>query len=205
VEEGVTWFAQGAPRQPRRLVVVIPPLAWVFAPLPLVFAFWGLCASRRGNGRFADVLWCAATLAAKPLILVHTALLEPTAVAFWLIVAVAIIVPALGLVLLPSRLRPWALLAVGIFCSLLILADVVYYRFFGDVLSTPATLAAHQTGQVWGSIRTVFTPGLLWLVADWPVACWLPHACRAEGRLCLRARRVYTFRWPQVRPWQRLW
>src|SRR5207237_2194678 len=50
---------------------------------------------------------------------------------------------------------------------------VVYYRFFGDVLSTPALLGAHQTGQVWGSVRTLFTPDLIWLVADWPFAVWI--------------------------------
>jgi lipoteichoic acid synthase len=173
VEEGVTWFAQVAPRQPRRLVVVVPPLAWVLAPLPLLLALWGLFASRGGDRRFADVVWCGATLTAKPLILVHTALLEPTAVAYWLIVAVAVLVPALALFLLPQRWRPWALLGIGFFCSLLILADVVYYRFFGDVLSTPAMLAARQTGHVWGSIGSLFTPGLVWLVADWPIAFWL--------------------------------
>jgi phosphoglycerol transferase MdoB-like AlkP superfamily enzyme len=176
VEEGVTWFAQVSPRQSRRLVVVVPPPAWIFAPLPLLVALFGLFSLRTTDRRLripADVLWCVATLAAKPLILVHTALLEPTAVAYWSIVAVAVVVPALGHLILPQRLRPWVLLVVGIFCSLLILADVVYYRFFGDVLSTPAMLAARQTGHVWGSIGNLFTPGLVWLVADWPIACWL--------------------------------
>jgi lipoteichoic acid synthase len=184
VEEGVTWFAQVAPRQPRRLVIVVPPVAWVVAPLPLVVVLWGLFGLRivdRGwrnaappfGAAIADVWWCAATLAAKPLILAHVALLEPTAAAYWLILAVAVVLPMLGLLLLPRRARPWALLVLGVFCSLLILADVVYYRFFGDVLSTPALLAAHQTGHVWGSIGSLLTPGLLWLIADWPFALWL--------------------------------
>ena len=56
---------------------------------------------------------------------------------------------------------------------MLTLADVVYYRFFGDVLSTPAMLAAHQTGHVWGSVGSLFSPGLLWLLVDWPFAVWL--------------------------------
>ena len=30
-----------------------------------------------------------------------------------------------------------------------------------------------QTGHVWGSIRSLFTPGLLWLIVDWPFALWL--------------------------------
>ena len=201
VEEGVTWFAQVAPRQPRALVVVVPPPAWIVAPLPLLVALWGLFALRRQHAglkpratpetpratletpraiaiagfspAIVDVVWCAATLATKPLVLTHAALLEPTAVAYWLILAVAIVVPVLGLLILPRRVRPWVLLGIGIFCSLLILADVVYYRFFGDVLSTPALLAVHQTGHVWGSVGSLFTPGLLWLLIDWPFACWL--------------------------------
>ena len=177
VEEGVIWFAQVAPRQPRTLVIVVPPPAWIFAPLPLVFALWGLYGLRSADRGLRigepDVLWCAATLAAKPLILAHAARLEPTAVAYWLILAVATVVPMLARLILPRRLRPWALLAVGIFCSLLLLADVVYYRFFGDVLSTPAMLAARQTGHVWGSVSSLFTPGLLWLLIDWPFAAWL--------------------------------
>ena len=83
---------------------------------------------------------------------------------------------------LPRRVRPWALLAIGIFCSTLILADVVYYRFFGDVLSAPAMLAARQTGHVWGSVGSLFTPGLLWLVIDWPFAIWLAVRLSRRGR-----------------------
>src|SRR6185369_13178355 len=49
VEEGVTWFAQVAPRQPRTLVLVVPPPAWLCAPLPLITALWGLYALRRRN------------------------------------------------------------------------------------------------------------------------------------------------------------
>ena len=184
VEEGVTWFAQVAPRQPRTLVVVIPPPAWIVAPLPLIVLLWALVGVRIadrgwrmglriGNPALADVLWCIATLAAKPLILAQAALLEPTAVADWLILAFAVLVPVIAMLILPRRVRPWVLLAIGIFCSLLLLADVVYYRFFGDVLSTPAMLAARQTGHLWGSVGTLVTPGLVWLVIDWPFAVWL--------------------------------
>src|SRR4051812_4442417 len=186
VEEGVTWFAQVAPRQPRTLVIVAPPVAWAVAPVPLLVVVWSLIAGGRRRRTqpamftAADVVWCAAALAAKPLILVHAALLEPTAVAYWLIAAVAIVVPILCC-LLPRRIRPWTLLVVGILGSLFILADVVYYRFFGDVLSTPAMLAAHQTGHVWGSIGSLLTPGLVWLIADWPFAFWLAIRMSAPG------------------------
>src|SRR5262249_28623790 len=169
VEDGVTWFAQVAPRQRRRLVVVVPPFAYLVAPLPLLLAI-GARSARWSRG---DVLWCIATLAVKPLIVAHEALLEPTPVAYWLVLAVAFAIPAVAVPVLPQRIRPWALAAVGLFASLLLLADVVYYRFFGDVVSTPALLAARQTGHVWGSVGSLFTPGLLWLVADWPFAVWL--------------------------------
>ena len=165
VEEGGVWFAQAAPRQPRTLVVVVPPLVWVLAPIPLIVALLGW---RRPP---IAVWWCAAVLFCKPFIVIHDALLEPTAVAYWLMAAVAVVIPAAAL-RLPRRPRAWTLVAIGIFASLLLLADVVYYRFFGDVLSTSALLGAHQAGRVWGSIRSLFSPGLVWLVADWPVAIW---------------------------------
>jgi lipoteichoic acid synthase len=169
VEEGVTWFAQVAPRQPRTLVVVVPPWAWIFAPVPLLILLLALFGRRSEH---ADVTWCVATLVTKPLILAHEALLEPTDAAYWLILAFAL-VPQLLWIVLPRRVRPWVLVFIGIFCSTLILGDVVYYRFFGDVLSAPAMLAARQTGHVWGSIGSLFTPGLLWLIIDWPFAVWL--------------------------------
>ncbi len=171
VEEGVTWFAQVAPRQARTLVIVVPPWAYVLAPAPLLLLLLALFGRRRWA--HADVAWCVAMLLVKPLILAHEALLEPTAVALWLITAFALIIPNLAWLFVPRRVRPMLLVGFGIFCSLLILADVVYYRFFGDVLSAPAMLAARQTGHVWGSVGSLFTPGLLWLVVDWPFAIWL--------------------------------
>ena len=168
VEEGVVWFAQVAPRQPRTLVVVLPPAVWLLAPLPLIIAVVG---AMRG-GPLADLVWCAAVLFAKPFVVVRDAVLEPTSVAYWLIAAVAVSVPAC-LWLLPRRLRVWLSFAVGVAASLLIFADVVYYRFFGDVLSAPALLGAQQTSRVWGSIWSLMTPSLVWLVIDLPFAAWM--------------------------------
>jgi lipoteichoic acid synthase len=177
VEEGEAWFAQVAPRQPRTLVLVIPTLTWLFGPLPLLIALAGYLAIRYraapAVAQVADVLWCAAALGAKPLILVDEALLEPTAVAYWLIALMAVVPPVLALLVLPRRVRAWTLLALGLFGSALILADVVYYRFFGDVMSAPALLAARQTGRVWGTIRSIATLELLWLIVDWPLAIWV--------------------------------
>jgi lipoteichoic acid synthase len=184
VEEHVTWFAQVSPGQPRRLVVVLPTLAGLFAPLPLLTAIAGVGAlglTRRttrsvsfvAGAAVAEAAWCAATLFAKPLMLVHEALLEPTGVAYWLIVVTAVVPPLLCLTLLPRPLRPGALLACGALGTFLILGDAIYYWFFGDVLSASAVLAARQTGQVWSSIRTLVTPWMLWLLLDLPIALWL--------------------------------
>jgi len=191
VEEGVTWFAQVSPRQARTLVIVLPPTAWLLAPLPFAVA---VAAAVAPAGRFvavADVVWCAATLAIKPLIVEHEALLEPTYVSHWIGLVIAALVPLFALLLLPRRVRPFVLLFAGIFGSLVLLADVVYYRFFDDVWSTPALLAARQTGHVWGSVRSLLTLGLLWLVADWPFACWAAvRAARLPARPPLRGRAV---------------
>jgi phosphoglycerol transferase MdoB-like AlkP superfamily enzyme len=185
VEEGVTWFAQVSPRQPRRLVIVLPTLAALFAPLPLLVALGGIVAlGLLARGRrpapmivalvaAADVIWCAATLFSKQMRLVPEALLEPTAVAYWLTVVAAVGPPLLLMVVLPRRVRAWVLLVCGAFGTLVVLGDVIYYRFFGDVMSAPALLAANQTGHVVGTIGSLVTPGLVWLVIDLPFALWL--------------------------------
>ena len=186
VEEGVTWFAQESPRQSRELVVVLPALAPTFAPLPLAAAIAGLAALRFLKRRShrpapgvvafaaaADVVWCAATLLSKQLLMLPEALLEPTAVAYWLIVVAAVAPPLVLMLVLPRRLRAWALLACGVLGSLIIFGDVIYYRFFGDVLSAPALLAMRQTGHVVGSIRSLVTLGVLWFAVDLPFAVWL--------------------------------
>ena len=182
VEEGVTWFAQVSPRQPRQLVIVLPTLAGLVTPLPLLAALAALGAlmrtrpSPRRPSPFAavgDVGWCAAVLTAKPLLLVRDAHLEPTVTAYGLMVVVAIALPLLGAVLLPRRVRAWALWSLGLISTLMILGDVLYYRFFGNVLSAAALLEVQQTGQIWNSIRSLFTPDLLWLVVDVPAALGL--------------------------------
>ena len=129
---------------------MLPPPAWLLAPLPLAVAVAGVFAPAGAFVAVADVLWCAATFAIKPLIVEHEALLEPTSVAYWIGFAIAALLPLLALLLLPRRLRPFVLLCAGFFASLVLLADVVYYRFFDDVWSTPALLAARQMGHVWG-------------------------------------------------------
>src|SRR5205814_623387 len=127
-----------------------------------------------------DVWWCAASLFSKQLRLVADALLEPTAAAYVLTAGAAVAIPIAVTLAVPRRHRPWVLLGIGIVGALLVLGDIVYFRFFGDVLSAAALLGARQTGQLWGSIRQLLPRDLLWLFADLPVAAWL--AVRA-GRM----------------------
>src|SRR5262249_15016054 len=91
VQEGVTWFAQVSPRQPRRLVVVLPSLAGVLSPFPLLILLAALWLTQRWRvprmdvlalDGMPDVLWCTAILVTKPLILIRETLLEPTADAY---------------------------------------------------------------------------------------------------------------------------
>ena len=182
VEEGVTWFAQVSPRQPRQLVIVLPTLAGLASPLPLLVALVGLGAlawTRGAQSRSAafaaagDVAWCATTLAAKPLVLARDALLEPTAAAYWLILVAALAPPLVCLAVFPRRVRAWLLLLAGGVGTMVLVGDELYYRFFGNVLSVAAVLGAGQTGQVWDSIRSLFAPDMLWLVIDLPFASWL--------------------------------
>ncbi len=187
VEEDVTWFVQVSPRQPRFLVLIVPvpSLADTASVLPFALALAGLLLlgrlARGGSSSAgwlayagtADVVWCVSALLAKPFILYQEARLAPSALAVWLTIAVAVLLPALLLFVLPRAVRAWALVVLGAFGSILVLSDIVYYRFFGDVLSMPALLEAGQTGHVAASIRSLLTPGLVWLVVDLPVAVWL--------------------------------
>lgn len=185
VEEGVTWFAQVSPRQPRQLVIVLPTLAGLASPLPLLAALVGLGALAWTRGdpsrstSFAaagDVAWCATTLAAKPLVLARDAYLEHTAAAYLLIVVAALTPPLVCLAVFPRRARAWLLLLAGVAGTIVLVGDDLYYRFFGNVLSVAAVLWARQTGQVWDSIRSLFARDMLWLVIDLPFACWLAFA-----------------------------
>jgi lipoteichoic acid synthase len=196
VEEGVAWFAQVSPRQRRRLIVVLPPAAAAFAPLPLLVALAGVVTLGRARQPApgavvlaGDVIWCAATLFSKQLLLVPEALLEPDPVAYWLMTVTAVMPPLLLALLVPGRLRPWAMVVCGALGTLLVFADVLYYRFFGDVLSVPAMLAARQTGHVWGSIRSLLTPGLMWFAIDVPCAAWLGSRLQRAAAARLRPRR----------------
>jgi lipoteichoic acid synthase len=204
VEEGVFWFSQVSPRQQRRLVVVLPAVTAVLAPLPLILALAGIVAIGRIERRrhvsrglvafaiLADVAWAASALFVKPLLLGDQTLLEPTRAAYWLMAVTAAAPPLVLMLLLGRRGRAWPLFAVTGLLSILAFGDVIYYQFFGNVLSVPALLAIHQTWRVRRTIRSLLSARMMWLVVDLPVALWL----------IARLRRTWVFDRPGTRrPW----
>ena len=167
VEEGVTWFAQVSPRQPRQLVVVLPAFAEWCAMAPLLIAIAGIVAlgaqGRLGRGGIRPSPAMVALIASADVGGARRPVRQAGA-------------PGAGgaaradggrvladrrwprscrrsslMLVLPRRARGVDALAGGVFGTLRrSSADVVYYRFFGDVMSAPALLAAHQTGHVLG-------------------------------------------------------
>jgi phosphoglycerol transferase MdoB-like AlkP superfamily enzyme len=204
VEEGVTWFSQVSPRQERTLVFVLPPLSAIVAVLPLLIAIAGIYAigrieRRREAGEWvielamaADALWATTVLLAKPSLLVTETLLEPTPVAYLLMGACALLPVLIVVVALPRRSRGCVLLAIGTLGTVSVLADIVYYRFFGDVLSAPALVALGQTPRVSASIRSLWMARLFWLLADLPVAAWLIVRLRHTWVFDRRPRRAHA-------------
>ena len=65
--------------------------------------------------------------------------------------------PLVLMLLLGRRARAWPMFALTALLALLVFGDIVYYKFFGNVISVPALLAIHQTWRVWGTIRSLLS------------------------------------------------
>ncbi|WP_339821124.1 LTA synthase family protein [Paenibacillus sp. FSL R7-0216] len=93
---------------------------------------------------------------------------------------------------LPPRGREVALGILNVLLTVLIFADLVYYRYFGDFLTVPVLLQAGQVGELGGSIRELISPADLWLIADWVVWALLMLALRfMRGGSGLRESRLH--------------
>lgn len=150
------WFSQwNKVAAPTSIVLVLPPRGHLVAAItPTLAAVLGLVliwivTRRKSSGgladsvAFADLAWCFASLVSKPYLLFDELSILHFPVAGWLSLTHVAIV-SLTLLLLPQRIRPilsWAVVGLG---SLAIWADLLNFRFFGDVISAPALLAMGQ-------------------------------------------------------------
>lgn len=132
----------------------------LIAALPTLVVALGLLAiwvARRGPASPAlpllgllDLIWCAVALFTKQMALVLSMGIESTPSGVWGMLLTAL-VPALLLKAIPSRRwRVWASWTVVSLASLLLIADNVYGRWFGDMFPAVALLAVGHIGTVAG-------------------------------------------------------
>ena len=84
--------------------------------------------------------------------------------------------------LLKVRARSATLAALNALLTLILYADLLYFRHFRDLISVPALLAAGQVGALGGSIAALAGPKDLILFADWPLALLLARIAGPRGR-----------------------
>lgn len=87
---------------------------------------------------------------------------------FW-IEAGAVLLVSFWCILLPARARFGALAVLNLLLSLLLYADVIYYRYFQDLITVPVLLQAGQVESLGGSIHTLLRAPDFWLFADLPL------------------------------------
>jgi phosphoglycerol transferase MdoB-like AlkP superfamily enzyme len=176
VEDGVCWFADRDPTPERAIAVIVLPelslarhgaTAVALGCLALV-----IVARRREPGtplrrvaRLSDIVWIVLALAMKQGTVLGEMGSPPGEGSGWLILGGA---AGIGLVLLflHEKARPWLAWLVGAFVSVVLLADVVYARFFGDVISLISIGAARQAGDVGASIASLLRGRDAWVLAD---------------------------------------
>jgi phosphoglycerol transferase MdoB-like AlkP superfamily enzyme len=104
-------------------------------------------------------------LSVKQAIVLSEAGAQPTATGWMLILAGASIL-VLFTRLLPDRMRGWACWGLVAGATLLLLADLIYLRFFGDFPAAAAIAGVGQLDQVKASIRELFAATDAWLWLD---------------------------------------
>jgi phosphoglycerol transferase MdoB-like AlkP superfamily enzyme len=176
VEEGVCWFSDRMPDlPPTRGVLVTPDVGAdprVWAALVLLAAAAAVSVSRRGGppmlvALFAagDSLWCVSAIAAKQGFVLAAADRGPT-ISGWLMMGAGAAAMVLVTRVLPERIRGPACWGLTAAATLVLWADVVYLRFFGDLPSPAALAAAGQLNRVAASVRELLDPGDVWLWID---------------------------------------
>lgn len=172
--EGVAWYGApaGGPRLQVRVWVVrlsiVLQAALVLGTLVLV-----VVARRRGGWLhprgfpLAEVLPVAWVWVA--LVVLSVSFAELANRQLWIgagaLVASSAALLAVPVALLPGRWRPLGAGVLVGFLSLVAMSDLAYMRFFGTIVPLVAAAAAHQVGQIEGSITALLRGADLWLGA----------------------------------------
>ncbi len=176
VHEGVTWFSQrDESPEPRLTVLVFAPLVvtpamWAAVTTLVVLLSLAVYRSKR-HGLMADLVAVAdlAWLAGVLVVSQRSVLVEAGQTPSFtggLLVFTGVAALLLPLLAVPTRVRPWVSWAVGAFGVFVVFADLLYQRFFGDILSMAALLSARQLGRVGASIWDLTLVSDLWLWAQ---------------------------------------
>jgi len=197
VHEGVVWFSQRDPTPAPQwtIFLVVNPLRSPVMPFAVaILALGVMLAARRTDNvtlltaaAMADLVWLFLSLTGKQWAVLVAADRNPLPGCGW-VAASGVALMALVLLALPQRWRPWLSWAVVALASFVILSDVVYLRYFHDVISVESLSAGHQVGDIRKSIAALLRWGDLWLGADLLPGFFL---ALTASRLKARRRRLW--------------
>jgi phosphoglycerol transferase MdoB-like AlkP superfamily enzyme len=176
VEEGVCWFSDRMPEPPPSLqVLVVPdPLghgSWwsvlVLAAAAAAVSVWrhGGPATMVSFFAVGELVWLVGSVSVKQGVVLAGAGTAPTAFG-WLLIVAGISIVALLTCVLPVRVRGWVCWLVAAGATLVLWADAIYLRFFGDLPSFAAFSGIGQLGQVEASLRELVRLEDAWLWID---------------------------------------
>ena len=169
VREQVAWFGPPMGGTARRTVLVLKLAAVLqiaFAGISIVLV---VVVRRRRVASPAWLLACGPViwtwLAAWLQVVTHA---EASAMQLLpgggVLVAAGAALPALVVALVPPERRCWPAAGVTLVLSGVLLADLVYLRFFGTVIPLVAAGAAFQVSEIGGSIASLLRSGDWWLL-----------------------------------------
>lgn len=191
VEEGVTWFSQRDPSPEKAtLVFVLPQITRAATSLAVALLALGaaMFAARRPAARWLvlavavlDLAVLAVALVMKQATLTDELNAGGRAIS-WLTLGTTLVL-LIASAFMPRRIRPWATVVINTIVSIVIFADLLHFRFFGDVLSFAAAQSGAQAGSIVASIVSLVRMRDLWLFADLVPAVLLAFVLRTPLRL----------------------